>query len=103
MAVEVKAAKVGERTFLFEEDVADSDALQSVSVGDLEGKIDFKKAVDTIKDAAEQMGQQLAALPSNPSSVEITFGVKLSTQVGAIIAKAGGEANFTIKLGWSKK
>jgi len=103
MPAQLKIARVDDkRSFLFEEDVAESRALQDVGLGDLNGQIDFEAALATIKDAAEGMGRSLLGLASNPNAVEITFGVKLSTQVGAIIAKAGGEANFTIKLAWSK-
>jgi hypothetical protein len=67
------------------------------------GHIDFDDALDTIKEAAEQLGQRLLTLPSAPTSAEITFGVQLSTQVGAFIAKVDGTANFAIKLSWSRK
>lgn len=100
---QIKLASLdGERTFLFEEDVPESRALANVGVGDLRGRIDFDDALSTIRDAAESMAQSLIGLPSAPKTVEITFGVKLSTQVGAIVAKASGEANFTVKLSWSK-
>jgi hypothetical protein len=103
MPAQLKVARLDdERSFLFEEEVPENRALQDVGLGDVRGYIDFEAALATIKDAAESMGRSLAELPSAPSAVEITFGVKLSTQVGAILAKAGGEANFTIKLGWSK-
>jgi hypothetical protein len=48
------------------------------------------------------MAQGLIQLPSAPTGLEVTFGVKLSTELGAFVAKASGEANFTVKLTWSK-
>jgi NTP-dependent ternary system trypsin peptidase co-occuring protein len=37
-----------------------------------------------------------------PDEIAIEFGVKLSADVGAIIARTGGEANFKISLRWQK-
>lgn len=30
------------------------------------------------------------------------FGIKLSAAAGAVIAKAGSEANFAVKLNWKR-
>lgn len=99
----VKHASVGGgKTFLFEEDAPDTRALANVGIGAARDKIDFDEALATIRAAAESMAQGLIQLPSAPAAVEITFGVKLSTELGAFVAKASGEANFTVKLAWSK-
>ena len=37
-----------------------------------------------------------------PDEVEVEFAVKISTDSNVIIARAGGEANFRIRLKWSK-
>jgi hypothetical protein len=101
--LQVKRASLGgEKTFLFEEDVPDSRALANVGIGGARDKIDFDAAMATIREAAESMAQGLIQLPSAPTGLEVTFGVKLSTELGAFVAKASGEANFTVKLTWSK-
>ncbi len=35
-----------------------------------------------------------------PDEVEITFGVRMDAQVGAVIAKTGIAGNFEVKLTW---
>jgi hypothetical protein len=62
--------------------------------------IDFDKAMGAVKAAAAQLGRAMEALEVRPDDYEITFGVKISTKVGALIAEASGEANFTVKLAW---
>jgi hypothetical protein len=37
-----------------------------------------------------------------PSGGEVEFGIKLSGEVGAILAKASGEANISVTLKWEK-
>ena len=104
MGTQVKIATLEDgRPFYFEEDVAPTGALQNVSIGDLAGRLDFGDALQAIKDAAETMLDQLSALARKPNGIEISFGIKLSSAVGAIIAKAEGEANFSVKLSWSDK
>ncbi len=39
---------------------------------------------------------------SRVMEVAVEFGVKMSAETGAIIAKASGEANFKINLMWKK-
>ncbi|WP_028065045.1 CU044_2847 family protein [Solirubrobacter soli] len=38
-----------------------------------------------------------------PSSTEVEFGIKLTAEAGAILAKASGEAHFTVKMSWEHK
>jgi hypothetical protein len=33
----------------------------------------------------------------------VAFGIKLDTEVGALIAKVGGEANLNVKLIWQQE
>jgi hypothetical protein len=39
-------------------------------------------------------------MPHQPDEVEITFGVRLDAEFGAVIAKAGMAGNFESKLTW---
>jgi Trypsin-co-occurring domain 1 len=68
-----------------------------------DGQIEFSSALDTIKSAATQLQKSLLSMVSPPDGCEISFGVKLSASAGVILAKAGTEANFTIKMNWSAK
>ena len=41
------------------------------------------------------------ARPEDPDEVELTFGIKASAEMNAlVVAKASGEANYSIKLKW---
>jgi hypothetical protein len=33
----------------------------------------------------------------------VTFGIRLSGEVGAVIAKTAGEANFSVSLRWTRQ
>lgn len=62
--------------------------------------IDFSAAVDKALPAARKLLDKLRELANDVKQVEIAFGLKFSGEVGAVIAKTGTEANFTIKLVW---
>jgi hypothetical protein len=68
-----------------------------------DGKVEFGAALDQVKSAADQLQAALTSLVVPPESCEITFGIKLSASAGVILAKAGTEANFGIKMSWKKK
>lgn len=43
------------------------------------------------------------SLPEPPTEVEITFGLKVTGEVGNIaIGKTGGETNYNVKLAWKQ-
>lgn len=65
------------------------------------GQVDFSASVETIKAAAGDLLAALTSIAVTPSACEISFGVKLSGSVGAILAKATAEANFTVKMSWT--
>jgi hypothetical protein len=52
--------------------------------------------------AAEGVLHQLRSLAEPPDEVAVEFGVKMSAETGAVIAKASTEANFKISLSWKK-
>jgi hypothetical protein len=62
----------------------------------------YAEAIDKIRPAADQLLGVLKGLQSQPRSVEVEFGVKLTGSLGAIIATAAGEGNFKIKLVWNR-
>ena len=62
----------------------------------------FESALEKVRGAAEAILHQLCSLAQPPDEVAVEFGVKMSAESGAIIAKALGEANFKINLTWKK-
>jgi hypothetical protein len=67
------------------------------------------KADGTLEQALHRLGPvtaaafaQLRDLANPPDEIDIEFGVKLSADFGAIIARTGGEANFRISLRWRR-
>jgi hypothetical protein len=61
----------------------------------------FQEALERVKPVADQLINKLRELASEPEHIEVEFGVKLSGEVGALIASTSTEANFTVKLSWS--
>ena len=69
----------------------------------------IKQADGTLQQALSRIGPvtaaafaQLRDMAEPPDEIDIEFGVKLSADVGAIIARTGGEANFQISLRWRR-
>jgi hypothetical protein len=71
-------------------------------VGVSNGKIDITAAVQNVKSLAAELMSALATVDPKPKGWEVTFGIKLSASAGVILAKAGSEANFGIKMSWSR-
>ena len=66
----------------------------------------FEQAVDNlIQNNSKAFLQAIRNLPQQdqPESLEVTFGLKATGEVGnAAIAKATGEANYTVTLTWKR-
>jgi hypothetical protein len=73
--------------------------------GELVEKIQysFGEALDRIKPAAETIINKLRSLQTTPDQIEVEFGLKLSAEAGAFFASASTEANFVVKLSWSRE
>lgn len=70
----------------------------------------IEKAKETLEDAlsrvlpaTKSVVEKLRHLGNRPDEIEVTFGVKLSTVAGAIIASTSAEANFGVTMHWSSK
>jgi len=63
----------------------------------------LEKSMNTIHNMADRMVNAVSDLKLKPSSFELAFGIKLTAETGALIAKAGGEANFNVKLTWNNQ
>lgn len=55
---------------------------------------------ETLRPALAAMMGQLKEL--GPESIQVKFGVKVSTELRAIIAGSAAEANFEITMGWNR-
>ena len=63
----------------------------------------FEQAIDRVSPAFNALVAKLRDTVERPDQVEIEFGLKLNTEVGAIIARTGGEANFRVLVRWSRE
>ncbi len=70
-----------------------------------------RQAAETFEQAAESARKAVmvvlehvrSGLPETPDEVEITFGLTASGELGSlVVAKAGVEASYTVKLTWKK-
>jgi hypothetical protein len=76
-------------------------AARPVEIAD-KAQVTFEDALDKIKPAAQAIIDKLRALSDAPDEIDVEFGIKLSAEVGAFIASAGVEANYTVTLKWTK-
>jgi len=64
----------------------------------------FEQGLTIVRQNAAAFIKKLRDLSDPPSEVEITFGLKATGEVGNFaIAKAGTEANYTVKLTWKRE
>ena len=68
------------------------------------------KASETLEDAlskvvsvAKVVIERLHTIEHKPDEIEVSFGVKLNTAAGVVIASASAEANFDVTLRWAEK
>jgi hypothetical protein len=57
-------------------------------------------AMGTINEMSERFRHAVDRMPVRPSQIELSFGIKLSAEVGAIVSKVGGEAALGVRLVW---
>ncbi len=67
-----------------------------------DAKQSLERALADVRDAAAAALGQFQKMASQPDEVEITFGVKLDAQAGAVIAKTGIQGHFEVKLKWDR-
>ncbi|MFF9581879.1 CU044_2847 family protein [Streptomyces achromogenes] len=61
----------------------------------------FEGALDNVRAAAAAALRVFRDGSLRPDSVEIEFGVRLSAEAGAVIAKGSAEGHLVVKLSWS--
>lgn len=83
----------------------DQGTLVKASVGDTVTKAQqtLEKSLEKVKPAAQFVIQQLRKLHDAPDEVQVSFGLKLSAEAGAVLASGGVEANYLVTLKWAKE
>ncbi|CAM5554460.1 MULTISPECIES: CU044_2847 family protein [Streptomyces] len=61
----------------------------------------FEGALGGVRAAAESALRVLRDGTLQPDSVELEFGVKLSAETGAVIAKGAAEGHLLVRLSWT--
>jgi hypothetical protein len=60
----------------------------------------FETAIDRLLPAMQAISQRVQTLA--PDEISLAVGVKVTAEAGVIVARAAGEANFTLTLKWSQ-
>ena len=56
-----------------------------------------------MKPAAVALVDGLRGMVDAPDEIQVTFGIRLSGEVGAVIAKTSADANFEVSMRWTRK
>jgi hypothetical protein len=86
------------------ESIEDASGHQMVSRrddGTVQATRTFEGALDGVRAAAESALRVFRDGSLRPDSVELEFGVKLTAEAGALIAKSGAEGHLLLRLSWS--
>lgn len=74
---------------------------------DIEDKsrIALDRAMGAIKGMARRVAATSSSLKAHekPSQIEVEFALKLTSEAGVYVAKAGTEASFNVKMIWEQK
>jgi hypothetical protein len=62
----------------------------------------LQQALEKIKPIARAVVDQVAGISASVNEVNVEFAVKLSGQVGVVLATVGAEANFKVSLKWTR-
>jgi hypothetical protein len=62
----------------------------------------FEEALGDVRDAAAGALRVFRDGRLNPDEVEITFGVRLNAEAGAVISKTAIEGHLAVKLTWAR-
>jgi hypothetical protein len=69
----------------------------------VQAKQSFEQALEQVMPVASTVANRLwKGLTTPADEIELKFGVKLTSEVGAIIATVGGEVNFEVTLKWKQ-
>lgn len=63
----------------------------------------FESALEQVKPIANVIMTKVNSLNQPADEVEVKFGIKMSAELGAVIASGNGEVNYEITLKWKKE
>ncbi|MFD5460603.1 CU044_2847 family protein [Streptomyces olivaceus] len=95
--------KTGDGVRVVVEGVEDEEGARLVSRGDGPARAarTFEDSLDGVRAAAASALRVFRDGSLRPDAVELEFGVKLSAEAGAVIAKGSAEGHLVVKLSWS--
>lgn len=64
--------------------------------------ITFDQVLQQVRSIAQSAAETMHMSTHSPSEVQINFAVKLSADLGAVLARAGTEATFEMTLKWQQ-
>ena len=69
-----------------------------------QAKATFEDGLEIVRHNADAFIDKIRGLSDPPDEVEMTFSLKATGEVGNFaVAKAGAEANYTVKLTWKRE
>ncbi len=63
----------------------------------------FESALEKVKPVVNAIMTKVRSLNEPADEVEVKFGIKMSAELGAIIASGSGEVNYEITLKWTRE
>jgi hypothetical protein len=69
----------------------------------IKAKETLEESLNKVLPVTKSIVEKLRNIGNQPDEIEISFGVKLSTAAGAVIASASAEANFDVTMRWTGK
>jgi len=63
----------------------------------------FESALERVKPVANAIMTKVRSLNEPADEVEVKFGLKMSAELGAIVASGNTEVNYEITLKWKQK
>jgi hypothetical protein len=69
----------------------------------VQAKVTFDEALHQICASTERIITKLHNIKSQPDEIEVVFGFKMNAEIGASIAKACSEANYTVTMKWLRE
>ena len=61
----------------------------------------LERAIDRVRPAAEAVVASFRDAAQRPNDIEIEFGIALTAEAGAVIARTQGEVHFRVTVRWS--
>ncbi|MDG4863944.1 CU044_2847 family protein [Streptomyces sp. T-3] len=99
--IEFKTADGGSVVIAAADDDDGGPELISRANGPDQARRTFESSLEGVRAAAESALRVFKGGQLKPDTVELEFGVKLTAEAGAVIAKTAVEGHLTVKLSWS--